>query len=176
MSALPGNGMQAISHRTYSSLVQSDADLVGHVAYALYKRDKLKFCDGFKAKNGRALSPQELEIFIQGCNLDTRLQGYRAEAEQLLETMTEFQLEDAIAQVKADANQELANRLSESKSWWRSIAEALIGSVVVAVVWAALVLLLYTNKVGGERVMKEIFGVEMNSSAPAPGNAQGTNR
>ena len=34
---LPG----VVGHRTYSALVEDDTDLVGHVAYALYKRDKL---------------------------------------------------------------------------------------------------------------------------------------
>ena len=114
-------GSASISHRTFSALVQNDADLVGHVAYALYKRDKLKFSEEFRARNSREPLPAEVEIFIVGCNLDTRLQGYRAEAELLLEAMTEYQLDDAIEQVRIDANEELARKLSESKSWGRPV-------------------------------------------------------
>ena len=163
-----GASATTIYHGTYSSLVLNDADLVGHVAYALYKRDKLKFCEKFKVKHSRPASPDELAIFIDGCNLETRLQGYRAEAEGLLETMTEYQLEDAIEEVKKEATKELARKLSASKSWGRSIAEALLGSVVVAIVWGALVLVLYTNKVGVDRMAKDILNVDINSAASVP--------
>lgn len=167
----PNHGAQPIPHRTYSSLVQGDADLVGLVAYALYKRDKLKFCDQFKAKNSRSPDDAELSIFIYGSNLDTRLQGYRAEAEKLLETLTEFQLEDAINQLQADFNEKLATKLSEAKSWGRSILEALLGSVVVAVVWAAVVLALYTNKVGWTEILRDIVGLSSGQAIASPAAA-----
>jgi len=32
-------------HLTYAKLVNDEGDRAGHVAYALYKRDKLKFID-----------------------------------------------------------------------------------------------------------------------------------
>jgi hypothetical protein len=171
-------GSASISHRTFSALVQNDADLVGHVAYALYKRDKLKFSEEFRARNSREPLPAEVEIFIVGCNLDTRLQGYRAEAELLLEAMTEYQLDDAIEQVRIDANEELARKLSESKSWGRSIAEALIGSVAVAVMWAALVLILYTNKVGFDRMAKDIMNIDVSgaNTPPPPSAASAASR
>lgn len=86
-----------VAHKTYSALVPKQDDLVGHVAYALYKRDKLKFCEEFAVKHGKPPGDAELEIFIHSANLTTRLQGYRTEAERLLETMAEYQLEDAIA-------------------------------------------------------------------------------
>lgn len=151
-----------VQHKTYSALVPKDDDLVGHVAYALYKRDKLKFCEDYAAQNGgKPAGDPELAIFIQAANLATRLQGYRTEAERLLETMAEYQLEEAIEQIQADYNEKLLRKLSEAKSWGRSVLEALLGSVVVALVWGALVLVLYTNKVGPERVAKEIFGIDV---------------
>lgn len=167
---VPGAG--PINHSTYSTIVRGDSDLVGHVAYALYKRDKLKFCDSFLTKHGRVPRADEVEIFIQTANLDTRIDGYRSQAELLLEAMTEYQLEDAIAQIEEDSRAELVRKLSESKSWGRSIAEALVGSIVVAVVWGALVLILYTNKVGLDRVAKDIFEIDVNGQKAAPSSGQ----
>lgn len=152
-------------HRTYSALVQGDADLVGLVAYALYKRDKLKFCEQFRGRNSREPTQNEIEAFIATSNLDTRVQGYRAEAELLLEAMTEYQLDDAIEEVRRQADKELVRKLSESKSWSRSIAEALVGSIFVAVLWGTLVLVLYTNKVGFSQVAREALSLDI---APAP--------
>ncbi|NML13858.1 hypothetical protein [Azohydromonas caseinilytica] len=167
MSAQPlasGSITPPTPHTTYSSLVESDADLVGHVAYAFYKRDKLKFCEHIRATHGRSPTQQEVDVFIQTCNLDTRLQGYRAEAEVLLERFTEYQLEDAVEEVRRESNERLAAKLSESKSWGRSIAEALVGSLFVAMMWALLVVLLYANKVGTDKMAKDIFSIDLNSS------------
>lgn len=154
-------------HQTYSALVQSDADIIGLVAYALYKRDKLKFCVHVRSSTGIAPTETEINAFISTCNLDTRIQGYRAEAELLLEAMTEYQLDDAIEQIRRDSNDELVRKLSESKSWGRSIAEALIGSVVVAAMWGALLLILYTNKVGFNRAAQEVLNIDVGPAAAA---------
>lgn len=165
-----------VDHKTYSALVPNELDLIGHVAYALYKRDKLKFCEEFRTKNGAPAGDAELSIFIQSANLQTRLQSYRTEAEGLLETMTEYQLEDAIAQIQADSDEKLLRKLSEAKSWGRTIAEALLGSFAVAVFWAALVFVVFANKVGVERMAKDIWNVDIGSSPqpakPASGAGQ----
>lgn len=148
----------AIAHRTYSALVQADDDLVGHVAYALYKRDKLKFCESVRASEGRLATQEEIATFIRACNLDTTLQGYRSQAELLLERMTEYQLEDAIAAVEAHAKDDLLQQLKQARSWSRSVAEALLGSVAVALMWAALILIVYGNRIGFARLMKDVLG------------------
>ena len=127
-------GLTAVEHRTFSALVQDDEDLVGHVAYSLYKRDKLKFCETERVRTAAPATHQTVDAFIRSCNLDTRISAYRAEAERLLEHMTEYVLEDAIEKVKREHQELLVRKLSESKSWWRSIAENLLGSLVVAIV------------------------------------------
>lgn len=162
-----------VDHKTYSALVSKGDDLVGHVAYALYKRDKLKFCDEYSLKHSKPTSDAELAAFILAANLTTRIQGYRTEAERLLETMGEYQLEEAIAQLQVDFDEKLLRRLSEAKSWGRSIAEALLGSFVVAIFWAALVFALYANKVGFERMAKDIWGVDIGGVASPAKPASG---
>lgn len=164
---LSGAANPPITHRTYSALVRENDDLVGHVAYALYKRDKLKFCEEHADGNGGQLaSSAELAIFIRSSNLRTRLDGYRSEAELLLRKMTEYQLEDAISQVEAEADAELLRKFRESKSWRRSTGEALLGSVVSALVWGAIVFVVYASKIGPERLVVDFFS-SSKASAPA---------
>ena len=157
----------AIAHKTYAALVPKPDDLVGHVAYALYKRDKLKFCEEYALKNNHPPGDVELETFIHAANLTTRLQGYRTEAERLLETMAEYQLEDAIKVIELEANKELLRKLSEAKSWRRSIAEALVGSLAVAIVWAALVFVVFANKVGVEQMARDVWGIGLRAAPPS---------
>jgi hypothetical protein len=154
---MTGSGRPTIHHSTFSALVQADEDLVGHVAYALYKRDKLKFCDAVRSTSSRDPTEAEVSAFILSCNLDTVLQGYRSQAEILLERMTEYQLEDAIGEVKRLADEDLLRQLKEGKSWKRSISESVIGSFVVAIVWAAIVLAIYASQIGPAELAKRIL-------------------
>ena len=36
----------------YKQLVEKESDILGNIAYSLYKADKIKFIEDFKAKNG----------------------------------------------------------------------------------------------------------------------------
>ena len=167
MSSVP-HSPGVVGHRTFSALVVDDTDLVGHVAYALYKRDKLKFCESEKLRAGAPLSAQEIDTFIRACNLDTRIAAYRSEAERLLEQMTEYVLEEAIEEVKKENQETLVRKLSEGKSWKRAIAENFIGSVVVALVWAAIVFVVSANKVGSEKVIGDFLGKDISDRQAHP--------
>lgn len=165
-----------VVHRTYSSLVQGDFDLVGHVAYALYKRDKLKFCDEARARSGTPPTSDEIDVFIRTCNIDTRLIGFRSEAERLLESFTEFQIEDVTKEIQRQADEALLEALSRGKSLWRVVGEALLGSVAVAVVWAGIVVIVLLNKYGPSHVIDIVTKVEVTSTpdtmvSPKPSSA-----
>lgn len=161
MSDIPSGVATPPAHGTFSALVQDDSDLVGHVAYALYKREKLKFCEAERKRTGTEVTQQAIDAFILSCNLDTRIASYRSEAERLLEQMTEYVLADAIVQVKAEQQEELLRKLSEGKSWMRAIAENFIGSVVVALVWALIVVIVAANKTGLDKVIGDFMGKDI---------------
>lgn len=173
MSSLAPVPRAPVVHKTYSSLVQGDVDLVGHVAYALYKRDKLKFCAETLKQTGIEPTSAELDVFIRTCNIDTRLLGFRSEAERLLEAFAEFQLADATEEIQRQADESLLKKLSEGKSLWRVCGEALLGSVAVAAVWAGIVVIILLGKYGPSHMVKVITGTEVTSSqdplaAPKP--------
>lgn len=150
-------------HRTYSSLVLSDIDLVGHVAYALYKRDKLKFCEEARSRTGVDPTAVELDVFIRACNIDTRLLSFRSEAERLLAVFAEFQLADATEEIQHQADERVLKKLSAGKSLWRVCGEALLGSVVVATVWAGMVAVILLGKFGPTHMIKVLTSTEVTS-------------
>lgn len=173
MNAAAPSGVALTNHGTFAALVQDDTDLVGHVAYSLYKSDKLKFCENETARTGVPVTQDVIDGFIRGSILDTRIAAYRAQAEKLLEQMTEYVLEDAIQEVNKEHQETLVRKLSEGKSWSRAIAENFFGSVVVALVWALIVVMIAANKVGPDKVIGDFLGKEINdrqqpARAPAP--------
>lgn len=177
-AAASGGGSSSVppqpGHGIYAAIVNEENDLVGHVAYALYKRDKLKFCAEELSRTGSQATQDVLDTFIRGCKLDTRIASYRTEAEILLEQMTEYVLEDTIQEVRREQEEIYGRKLAEGKSWKRAIAENFVGSVVVALVWAVIVLMVAANKVGIDRVMGDVFDkdiVDRPKAKPTPASS-----
>jgi hypothetical protein len=68
----------------FSKIVKSDDDLVGLVAYSLYKLNKYDWATAFQKSKGRAPSQNEIESFAIGESMLRRLMVYRQLAEQIL--------------------------------------------------------------------------------------------
>lgn len=162
----------APTHDTYGALVNDDTDLVGHVAYALYKRDKLKFCATEFSRTGARPSTETIDSFIRSSNIDSRVSAYRAEAELLLKQMTSFVLADAIDENRREYAEQMTQKLGEGKSLLRVCGEAVVGSVAVAGAWALIVALLYGASIGPGRMLHDIFNIDASRSgvaaAPTP--------
>jgi len=69
----------------FGALVSGDHDIVGLVAYALYKQSKLDWMGAFEKGHGRAPNEVELNSYIVGEGTSRRLATYRHLAETALE-------------------------------------------------------------------------------------------
>lgn len=81
--------------------------------------------------------------------------------------MTEYVLEDAIETVKRESQDELVKKLAQGKSWLRAIAENVVGSIAVALIWATIVFVVATNKVGADKVLGDVFDKDVADRKPA---------
>ena len=159
------------AHTTYSELVQSDADMIGHVAYALYKRDKLKFCESIAAKQLRPVVVGELEVFIHSANLPTRLDAYRSEAEKALQDFAQEVLAVELDDAARDYHRKLSDELKVARSFWRAVGENLVANVLAIGVTALIVLVIYGTRIGLLPLLGDVFGYDVKekpaASAPA---------
>jgi hypothetical protein len=74
-----------VSHNVvFASLVASDADIVGFVAYGLYKHNKREWFAAFEAEHGRAPVAAEVRSYIVGESTHRKLATYRHLAEETL--------------------------------------------------------------------------------------------
>ena len=48
----------------FKKLVDDETDLIGLVAYGLYKNNKIEYLEKFKDKNGREPTEDELELLM----------------------------------------------------------------------------------------------------------------
>jgi len=94
-----------MDHRTFSKFVESPDDLSGLIAYALYKADKVAFCD--------AHPDADVNGFILTANLASNISAYRLKAEIMLEDMTEEALGQAIEDIEKDRTAQLERMAKE---------------------------------------------------------------
>lgn len=65
----------------FTKLVSGDDDIVGLVAYSIYKQNKIDWMRAFEAHAGRAPNEQEFAAYIVGENTPRRVSTYRFLAE-----------------------------------------------------------------------------------------------
>ena len=63
----------------YSKLVSDETDIFGHIAYALYKADKVEFIEKLK-NEGKEVTEEDLQPFHQISCLETTLERYKVQA------------------------------------------------------------------------------------------------
>lgn len=65
----------------FLKLVTGDEDIIGLVAYSLYKQNKIDWMRAFEERSGRAPNDQEFAAYIIGENTPRRVSTYRFLAE-----------------------------------------------------------------------------------------------
>lgn len=142
--------------RIYDLLVQGNEDVVGALAYALYKQHKIAYLRDFHAENGRPATDTDLVEFNRLAHLPQTLNGYKEQAERLVLDFLDNALAEKLEAAAADtvdsviveqvkqakevvqADLQVINaRLSESKGakgWAKDIVTNLIVSIVTVTV------------------------------------------
>jgi hypothetical protein len=142
---------------TYNNLVQSDNDLIGLIAYSLYKRDKLAFVEDHN-NGGQDPDDAQMETFCRASNLPNRLASYRESAESVLERLNGQVLEEAIEQVKTDYESELNEILGKltPPSWSHEVAVHVAAGIVV---WAMVAFLIFCALVARNGFQVTVHGL-----------------
>ena len=78
----------------YNLLVEDDEDLIGMIAYSLYKQHKIEFLKATINKSGRKPNEAELESFYFSASAQSQLDKYKNEAEDLLYCISLQNMED----------------------------------------------------------------------------------
>lgn len=95
----------------YSELVDGENDMIGHIAYSLYKSNKIKFIEQFKSENSDK-TPTEDELHAYHKAVNPSLPALRIQAEQILSNFTQLTMDETVFEIEADIknNQEKALR------------------------------------------------------------------
>jgi hypothetical protein len=138
--------------RAYEQLVSGDEDLIGLIAYGLYKKDKRDFHINWHEQHGTPPQPDHVRAFAASVLTLGQQLRYRTAARDMI---------DAYAKTVSDAEKPLiergavterfeqaARRVEDSIRWHRQIPAGIVAGLVLVVVMVAIVALLGYADIG----------------------------
>lgn len=140
----------------YSKLVQNEGDMVGHIAYSLYKAEKVQYIKEQKETMKVDVLPEEIvQEFASGRDNQTSLEHYRGMAETILQKFIGGSFDDMSGQVIDEVTSRLTKHmdlsilplLPEKESSWKRFFNGVIQSIGGAIA-LSLIVWLFANVVG----------------------------
>lgn len=113
----------------YSRLVSAPDDIVGIIAYARYKQQKIEWIADFKSRNGdRSPDNGELSPFHSLTNTETAIQGYRLQAKEILDEYLSRAIEQASNDIAESYEEALSNDLRNIEARYAAATQPLLES------------------------------------------------
>lgn len=132
---------EADRNPVFTSLVTGDSDVVGLVAYSVYKQNKHDWLMAFAKTKGREPDEAEIVAYIIGESTPRRLATYRHLAHATLEGKGPDVPVGTASDARAHRNLVATPRLSGPQRFQSGVWASALGYVVVAVVVGLAVLL-----------------------------------
>ena len=167
----PNNANQEAAYNfIYRKLVESPDDITGMIAYALYKREKIEFIQGFISKYNRSPTDAELKSFHLSSNTEARLNAYRIQAGVIAREFLEISLDEKVKEIE-DGWREgylqglIGSDLKELKRFAPGVIQGLVSSWVFSFSVALVLLAAVVIRVGPSDVFNEV--IRMITGEPA---------
>ena len=166
----------------YSQLVENENDFIGHIAYSLYKSDKIGFITDYKDTHEKEDPSEEaFENFHRTACVKTSLERYKLHALVLLQSFLDDTLSAAKKQIEDECIKKhkelLGDVVSKMKphSFMHGVWQSVVGALIFMVLCVALLFVLtfsekqYTFTIGGNG------SVNVESATISPSNTDSTN-
>lgn len=130
----------------YSKLVESETDIIGHIAYSLYKTDKIDFIDKFKKNNAKDPEEEDFNLFHITLGVEGQLERYKMEAKIILQNFCNNTLTATIEDIEKIKEANIRSSLKEivhelNPKTWKSIllnvTYSSVGAFLLAILGAA---------------------------------------
>jgi len=160
----------------YSKLVDDENDILGIIAYSMYKRQKIEYIQTIIRKHGREPTDEEFQNFYAISNSDSQLENYQSQAIALANQF----LEEALAEKARDIEEFFSERTRQEirnirPSFVSGIFQSLIGSVIFVFFLGLLVFFTWSLKQGPVQLIEAIFDVKITKqSEPHKNNSPST--
>lgn len=136
----------------YKQLVEDENDIVGHIAYSLYKAEKIEYINKFKDEYGREPNEDELKPFHESACVSGSLSRYKYAAISLLQTFMSNSISEYSQQIEQVCKEHYIENIKEACStlhpvskgrrYWEGIMQSILGAVAFALILAIIAFIL----------------------------------
>jgi len=146
----------------YKVLVEDDKDILGIIAYSLYKRQKIEFISAFKDEHGEEPEDADLECFHQISNSPLQIESYRSQATTLAQKFLEASLEQQSLEIERFYANEAERKIREYKpGFFKGVWQSVVGSVFFVLLLGLLVFFAWSANQGFRQVIEHVFNVDI---------------
>ncbi|MBF1444151.1 MAG: hypothetical protein HXN53_00115 [Prevotella nigrescens] len=154
--------MQVKYNYIYEKLVTANDDVLGLIAYGIYKQHKIEFITKIKEEQHRDPTEEECNSFFTASTTESQLTNYRSQAETLLsETVGNIASEE----LKHHEAEMLRNYKKEIKDCipgnWRSFLMSVLAGVVSTILFLLIAGVFYFVGETSDRSNKELMKKSM---------------
>lgn len=131
----------------FDELVANENDVHGLIAYGLYKSKKIQYFKGYKEKNGKDITEDEIEKFheISGLHIDQ----YKKDALTILHDFVNVSLEQEKEQLSEQYEDEFRKELQRFKQpFWGSVWASFIAAFVFAAFIGVVIIIMFGVRTG----------------------------
>lgn len=154
----------------YTKLVKNETDIIGVVAYSVYKRQKIEYIEAIRCKHERRPDEQELASFHELTNSPTQLDSYRQQAIVLARGFLKSAISEEAKQLSLRYEEQAKQELARFKpNFWMGVAQSVVGSAGFVMLLGALVIFTWSLNQGPRQVIEQVFDVTITSN---PGASQ----
>lgn len=144
----------------FSELVNDEDDILGQLAYSVYKRQKIEYIHAFKERNGTDPLDCDLAAFHDISNSSSQLEAYRTQATRLATNFLESSLSTETDELAAFYSSRAANEIRMARpGFWKGAAQSLVGSGLFTLLVGCLVFFAWSLKQGPRQVIEQVFDV-----------------
>lgn len=151
----------------YEKLVASENDLIGLLAYGLYKRHKIDFIRTFNDEHGRDPTEAEFQPFYTSSTVSNQLDRYKEQAGRLLDDFSEVLLTEKAEDIAESiyAGSEAIHEIKKlNRSFWNSVGENVVVTIITTVATLALSFLVIAWSIGIEDIGKQALAKWLDSN------------
>lgn len=122
-------------------LVENDTDVIGHIAYSLYKKDKMQYiCQWEQEHPNEELTEDILQQYHNITGTDGACDGYRQRAETILTGFFDFSINEMVEKIEKDTISRHKDMVADAvkssmpkHQFWYSVLQSVIASIIVLV-------------------------------------------
>ena len=142
----------------YSKLVKDQNDVVGMLAYSIYKQHKIEFIEDFKKKKNAAPTDSDIENFIMSSVTQSPLEKYRESANAVLSEIVAKSVQTELMSVDYEVQKAVEPVVKKhSCSSGKTICLNIVASFIFSIILVIIFILGYTTESGLREKTKAVI-------------------